>query len=947
MSKRIIEKTSWPFWSWNDELDKDKLVAQIHYMKEKGYGGFFMHARSGLTTEYLGKEWFDCVRACCEEAKKLGMQAWAYDENGWPSGFVGGKLLETKEFRLHHLKSSKGEFDEKATYHYIIKNGELLRSDKKEDGTWINVYDCESNSLVDILNDEAVDAFLNETHEKYKKAIPDISNNILGFFTDEPQYRGHVDGVPYPRVMGKYYLEKYGEDVVDGLGLLFSDQKGCEKFRYRYYKACQEIFLKNFAEKVYNWHETNGLKLTGHYIEERSMYTSMLYCAGIVPFYEFMHIPGIDWLTRKFLPVSAIRQLVSVSEQLGKKYVLSETFAMTGWDVTPKELKNIADYQYNYGVNVMCQHLLPYSEKGQRKNDHPTHFTPFTAWYEKGILDFNNYFDALGQFIRDGKENVKVGVLFTIRSAYLKFDVEDWTKMNELDESYVAGACENLANHHVAFHIIDETLLARHGSVEGNNLKLGEGVYDTLVMPEVIVIDKTTDDILRKFVANGGKVLLLGNKPTMVEGEFAELDYLESNVTFEDLCNSNEYNVSSLSKDLHTSLRVVDGKKYVFAVNVSEKETIVTEIESDGKKFNAVYDVVENTETYVGNVFTIPPKSSLIVCVYDGLDSQLKDYEIINIGSGDYSIVDFNANYLPLDFAKVSYDGINFAETLPVIGIVRNLLEERYKGDVYLKYNFTLKEIPKILSVISEDVDKISAIFNGKPIVFDGDCELDEMYSSSNIMDNVILGENELIIKYNFYQDESVYYALFGEGVSESIKNKMAYNTMISSPFLSGDFGVYSDTFRPGTAENIVYADTFTVAKAPEKVVDIIENGFPFFCGNITLKKEFLANSNNVKLKFNGRFHIAEVSVNGNYVDKIMFTDVVDVSSFVKQGENMLEVKLYSGNRNLLGPHHFVHMDVDSSVSPCLFILEGSWVNGYSPDFTERYSFSKFGLFDK
>ena len=102
-----------------------------------------------------------------------------------------------------------------------------------------------------------------------------------------------------------------------------------------------------------------------------------------------------------------------------------------------------------------------------------------------------------------------------------------------------------------------------------------------------------------------------------------------------------------------------------------------------------------------------------------------------------------------------------------------------------------------------------------------------------------------------------------------------------------------------------------------------------------------------MKLKFNGRFHIAEVSVNGNYVDKIMFTDVVDVSSFVKQGENMLEVKLYSGNRNLLGPHHIVHMDVDSSVSPCLFNLEGSWVNGYSPDFTERYSFSKFGLFDK
>ena len=97
----------------------------------------------------------------------------------------------------------------------------------------------------------------------------------------------------------------------------------------------------------------------------------------------------------------------------------------------------------------------------------------------------------------------------------------------------------------------------------------------------------------------------------------------------------------------------------------------------------------------------------------------------------------------------------------------------------------------------------------------------------------------------------------------------------------------------------------------------------------------------------NGRFHIAEVFVNGNYVEKIMFTDIVDVSKFVIQGINTLEVKLYSGNRNLLGPHHIVHMDVDFSASPCHYNLEGSWVNGKSPDFTERYSFSKFGLFDK
>ena len=85
-----------PFWSWNDDLQPEELVRQIDEMKEKGIGGFFMHARGGLKTEYLSERWFDCIRACVEESKKVNMNAWSYDENGWPSGFAGMKLLEDK-----------------------------------------------------------------------------------------------------------------------------------------------------------------------------------------------------------------------------------------------------------------------------------------------------------------------------------------------------------------------------------------------------------------------------------------------------------------------------------------------------------------------------------------------------------------------------------------------------------------------------------------------------------------------------------------------------------------------------------------------------------------------------------------------------------------------------------------------------------------------------------
>ena len=48
------------------------------------------HARGGLVTEYIGDEWFDNVKAATDEVNARGMYHWAYEENGWPSGFGCG-----------------------------------------------------------------------------------------------------------------------------------------------------------------------------------------------------------------------------------------------------------------------------------------------------------------------------------------------------------------------------------------------------------------------------------------------------------------------------------------------------------------------------------------------------------------------------------------------------------------------------------------------------------------------------------------------------------------------------------------------------------------------------------------------------------------------------------------------------------------------------------------
>src|SRR5690349_17812562 len=73
-----------PFWAWNSRLDHDQLMRQIDVLKAMGMGGFHMHARTGLATEYLGDEFMDMVRACVEKARGEQMLAWLYDEDRWP-----------------------------------------------------------------------------------------------------------------------------------------------------------------------------------------------------------------------------------------------------------------------------------------------------------------------------------------------------------------------------------------------------------------------------------------------------------------------------------------------------------------------------------------------------------------------------------------------------------------------------------------------------------------------------------------------------------------------------------------------------------------------------------------------------------------------------------------------------------------------------------------------
>jgi hypothetical protein len=62
-----------PFWSWNCKLSKEIIEKQISYLKEMGFGGFHMHSRTGMATEYLGDEFMELVKTCVKKAENENM----------------------------------------------------------------------------------------------------------------------------------------------------------------------------------------------------------------------------------------------------------------------------------------------------------------------------------------------------------------------------------------------------------------------------------------------------------------------------------------------------------------------------------------------------------------------------------------------------------------------------------------------------------------------------------------------------------------------------------------------------------------------------------------------------------------------------------------------------------------------------------------------------------
>ncbi|MBE6926003.1 MAG: hypothetical protein E7461_04080 [Ruminococcaceae bacterium] len=931
-----------PFWSWNDRLDPEELKRQIIWMAQEGFGGYFMHARGGLETEYLSKEWFACIRACIRQGKQSGLQSWAYDENGWPSGFVGGKLLREERNHDQYLTHKIGAWDSYAMVSYRITEDRLIRitDGAEERGACLNLYAHPSPSTVDILNPAVVDMFLKETHQQYNEQLNDDFSGLTGFFTDEPQYFRW--DTPYTAMLPRYFAEEYGLDILDGLGLLFLSKEGYRDFRYKYWKAMQSLLLKNFAQRVYAWCTEHGISLTGHYIEEAELKSQMLCCGGIMPFYEYETIPGIDYLYYGITTPNGPKQVSSVACQLGKKKVLTETFAGCGWNVSARQARSIAEAQYVGGVNLMCQHLLPYAERGQRKRDYPAHFSWANPWVRYGFKPFNDYFARLGCLLGESREVVSVGVFCPIRSLYFDYQRIEYGARYEINDHYNETLAK-LTKMHIPYHILDETVLQKYGSVQNGCLRVGEYSYSTIIFPKTYTMDKETKVLLEKYADQQGSMLFLDEKPSYIEGTPWECPF-ESNISLEEIQNRQRYTVSDVHTSVRSTFREIGDQKFIYAVNCDLEKEATLQFFGDFSGF-LLLDLETGKQTPMGTRLSFEPGASRVLFLTDSAIAREEEGENITL-EAPFAVKECTDNYWTLDTVYYSLDGSTYSGPYSSMGLFQELLSKQIDAEILLQYRFRTEVLPERLFLLAEDMNTRWCRVNGHRISFDGISDFEKQLYRANIAPFVTIGENCVEFKIHFYQAQQVYDVLFGNA-TESLRNCLVYNTAVEACYLQGDFGIYAEGgFRRGKQENTYLADGFYMGERRGEVTEPVLEGYPFFAGRMVLEKTFTVEKvGKMRLNLPGSYGRCSLRINGKTVEMSYFAQCAEIGEYLKMGENVAEITLYSGNRNLLGPHHYAPAEEPIRTGPGTFELPGSWIEGKSEMERSSYSFVRFGLF--
>lgn len=460
------EFTPYPFWFWNDEMDEQEIERQMKEFQRKGVEGIIIHPRMGLSEEigYLTERWFYFVRYAAGLAERLQMKVMLYDEAMYPSGSCHGQVVqENPEFASHGLIRQELSGEKVCQWEGIGKDAIFFSTGEKNyrfvmapsGGTIRGCFEGEDDGeskapkSADLLNPEAVESFIRNTHERYYRHLKEyFGNTITAIFTDEPNIPGRCgreDMLPWSAGLWEEFLREGG--CAGDLYLLFEKEDSEEKRRAEeiYRKVIYQRMSVSYYARLAKWCHAHGIGLTGH--PEKSTDIGYL---------QYFDIPCQDIVWRFVAPEeekglcgehSTMAKCSSDSARhRGKRRNGNECFGCCSTPENPytlskADMKWYLDWLFVRGVNFIIPHAFYYSVRGKRKDERPPEVGMHSGYWEE-YGQISDYIKRMSWLMTDSVNLARVAVLCNYQTLSWKLAkplYENQIEFNYLEEELLGN----------------------------------------------------------------------------------------------------------------------------------------------------------------------------------------------------------------------------------------------------------------------------------------------------------------------------------------------------------------------------------------------------------------------------------------------------------------------------------------------------------------------------
>lgn len=486
-----------PFWFLNGDMDREELERQLRLMAGVGIGGVVLHARHGHTVPYLSEEWLAGIRHCVEVCATLGMTAWLYDEDNFPSGYAGGATLAAYPGgQAKHLCLVAEPREDDTIVHAAEQGAFVMRPTP-----WHPAYSADW--YTDLMDLRATEAFIESTHERYAEALGDhLGTTVTAVFTDEPGFYNHFHTcapgtVVWTPDMLDQFETRRGYSLLPYLELLFVDGPEAPRTRCDFYQTVTELILERFYLPLKSWCNDRGMELVGHVNNEEYLVDHVRYNADFFSAMDGLDMPGMDVIGPAGdwhrLPDSMVPKLTSsAAHTRGKLRSMSETYGAAGWSLSPEEMRRIADWLAVRGVTRIVPHAFYYSIAGERYHECPPSLF-FQSPHWPAIIGLIAYLTRWTWLLENTQPRASLAVYYPIEAVRAVTSPRVPPSLGGgLDEATAGEAgrislamrnlTDSLFRAQVDFDVLDDTALAA-AHLDGSALCLHGRRYRSLLLP--------------------------------------------------------------------------------------------------------------------------------------------------------------------------------------------------------------------------------------------------------------------------------------------------------------------------------------------------------------------------------------------------------------------------------------------------------------------------------